>query len=133
MIGLVFTELLALIEDHGSPLMVERVLARTDPAHGGTSASIGCRPHEEVAALLMAWSLETGAALDQLARAYGHRLMQRGRSLPPPFAPDALTLAGFLALVDGSLRARTAPRLPEAAAPILCRRAPAGRAFSRLH
>ncbi len=133
MIGLVFTELLALIEDHGSPLMVERVLARTDPAHGGTSASIGWRPHEEVAALLMAWSLETGAALDQLARAYGHRLMVRGRSLPPPLAPDALTLAGFLALVDGSLRARTAPRVPEAAAPITCLLPPAGRGFARRH
>lgn len=75
--GVVFTELLDLVDEKFGPAVTERVLAACDLASGGAYTAVGTYDHAEVLQLVAALANETGVAGRDLVRAFGRHLFHR--------------------------------------------------------
>lgn len=74
--GIVFTELLDMIEDKFSYDMVDQLLLETDLPSGGTYTSIGTYDHTEMVNLVLKLSEKTGIPAADLLYAYGRHLFR---------------------------------------------------------
>lgn len=74
MLGMVFTEFMEMVESRFSPELLDRVIERAAPPNGGAYTAVGYYPHEEIVALVVALSEETGVAVEALVEAFGQHL-----------------------------------------------------------
>lgn len=98
MMGMVFTELLDMVEARFSLDMVDAVLARSGAR--GVYTSVGNYDDAELGAIVTALSAETGVPVPDLLHAYGSHLLHRFVALFPGFfdgQPDAI---GFLRVLE---------------------------------
>lgn len=98
--GVVFTELLDMVEDRFSPLLADRVIARAALPHGGAYTSVGTYDHSEMARLVQALSVETGKPVGQLLGAFGEHMAERFRFRFPQFFEASPCLFDFLSSID---------------------------------
>ncbi len=117
MLGMVFTELLDMVEARFSPELADRALQRADLPHGGAYTSVGYYPHQEIVRIVQAVSEESGHSPDVLIRTFGEHLLGRfARAYPELFAGKP-TLYDFLASIDSHIHVEVHKLYPEARLP----------------
>ena len=115
--GIVFTELLDLIEEKYGYDLVDQVLQKVKPNTEGAYTSVGSYPYREMLALLVELSQSLNIGIDSLLELYGEHLFgvfaERYASL---FSPgiDAFT---FLASVESHIHPEVLKLYPDAELP----------------
>ena len=117
MLGLVFTEMMALVETRWSLDMVDRVLARAGLF--GAYTSVGDYPDGEMTALIGALAAESGLAASDLVGAYGQHLFDSFSRFHPPYFTGHPDLLSFLEQLDGRVHAEVAKLYPRSNPPSL--------------
>lgn len=103
MLGLVFTELIEMVEDRFSEEVADRMIEAVEGQGGGVYTAVGSYPHEQIGAMVARLSEVTGLPADDLVRAFGRHLLTRfAASHPGPFVrhPDVFD---FLAAIDSDI------------------------------
>lgn len=77
MLGMVFTEFMDMVERRFSPELLDRVIDRAAPPNGGAYTAVGYYPHEELVALVVALSEESGITPGTLVEAFGTHLFEQ--------------------------------------------------------
>ncbi|OYY93151.1 MAG: hypothetical protein B7Y41_12555 [Hydrogenophilales bacterium 28-61-23] len=115
--GLVFTELMEMIEASWSLDMVDAIIARSKVASGGAYTAAGAYPHEEMVALLVALSEETKVPVPDLALAFGRHLFGRFAIAYPRFFQAGTDTLQFLGGIEGNIHAEVSKLYPDAELP----------------
>jgi hypothetical protein len=119
--GVVFTELLEMVEARFSLGVVDRVITRAAPASGAQYTSVGTYPSGELMSLLAALSHETSTPVPTLVREFGSHLFRRFAVAHPTFFHSAPTAFALLSSVEGYIHVEVKKLYPDAELPsILC-------------
>ncbi|MFM8978861.1 MAG: heme NO-binding domain-containing protein [Planctomycetia bacterium] len=103
MLGMVFTELLQMVEQQHSFAVADRIVERAGAR--GAYTSVGYYPDSELMALVEALSAETGTPVPELLRAYGRHLLGCFRAGFPAFFDEAPTAEIFLERLESHVHA----------------------------
>lgn len=117
MLGMVFTELMEMVEGRFSPELADRILLRAELPHGGAYTAVGYYPHEEIVRLVTLLSEETGVGPDDLVRAFGEHLLGRFEQAYPEMFAGKRTLYDFLASIETHIHVEVRKLYPEARLP----------------
>jgi len=115
--GILFTELLAMVESQHSLAVADALVRAVPSASGGAYTRVGSYPHEELTALLTALAERNGTPLTHVLRAFGTHLAGAFHSTYPELfelSPDSLT---FLAAVDDYVHVEVHKLYPDAQLP----------------
>lgn len=116
MMGMVFTELLDMIEQTHSLDVVDAVLERAGLA--GAYTSVGNYDDAELGALVAALHAETGAPVDDLLEAFGHHVFHAFvRAHGAYFAPHD-TAVSFLRVLESHVHVEVRKLYPDARPPL---------------
>ena len=96
MLGMVFTELIEMVEDRFSPELADAVLTEAAPQHGGAYTAVGYYDHAEIIAIVAALSRHTGVPVPGLVEAFGEHLLSRFTVLYPSYFKQHTTLFQLL-------------------------------------
>jgi len=115
--GIVFTELLDLVEDKFGYEVVDQVLQKVKPDTSEAYTSVGSYPHRELVAILVELSQVLDQSIESLMELYGHHLFgvfgQRYSSL---FIPG-IDAFSFLASVEDHIHPEVLKLYPDAELP----------------
>lgn len=115
--GIVFTELLEMVEERFSLDVVDRIVERAQLPSGGVYTAVGTYPPAEAIALVRELSAETGAPPSALLHAFGMHLFKRfAVGFPHFFRPDDSALA-FLERVETVIHVEVKKLYPDAELP----------------
>jgi hypothetical protein len=114
--GVVFTELMEMVESKFSLAMVDAVVARAGLA-GRSYTAVGTYPVEEVVAFVVALSEETKTPVPDLLFAFGRHLLGRFAATYPAFFADAAGPIAFLGRVDAYIHVEVKKLYPDAELP----------------
>jgi hypothetical protein len=117
MLGMVFTELLDMLEQRFSPELVDQVLGAAELPHGGAYTAVGYYPHAELQRILLALSAQTGLGEEELVRAFGEFLLKRFHQRYPQLFAGCGGLYDFLAGIDGHIHVEVRKLYPQAQLP----------------
>lgn len=117
MLGMVFTELMEMVEQRFSPELADRVLVRADLPHGGAYTAVGYYPHEEMVRLVGLLSEETQLPTDVLIKTFGEHLLGRFELAYPEMFAGKRTLYDFLASIEPHIHVEVHKLYPEARLP----------------
>lgn len=117
MLGMVFTELLEMVEAGFSPELADRVIERAALPNGGAYTAVGHYPHEEIVRLVGALAEETGLPAADLVRAFGQHLFRRFTVLYPEVFVGTHDVFGLLARLDGDIHVTVRRLYPDATLP----------------
>lgn len=115
--GMVFTEMLDMVESTWSLDMVDAIIARANLPHGGAYTAVGTYPHEEIVALVVALSAETGIPVADLVRAFGKHLFERFAQLYTRFFEGITGSFQFLTGIEDVIHAEVRKLYPDAELP----------------
>jgi hypothetical protein len=115
--GVVFTEFLEMVEQRWSLDVVDAVLTRAAPPHGGTYTSVGTYPAAEMMALVGALAEEVKAPPSELLFAFGQQLFERFAANFPQFFRETTTALDFLQVVDSYIHIEVRKLYPDAELP----------------
>ncbi|MBZ0121035.1 MAG: heme NO-binding domain-containing protein [Sandaracinaceae bacterium] len=115
--GVVFTELLEMVEDRFSLEVLDQVIERAELPSGGVYTSVGTYPFEELAALVRELSAVTGLPANDLLTAFGRHLLQRFAKGFPAFFTQAPTAFDFLERVESVIHVEVRKLYPDAQLP----------------
>lgn len=116
MLGMVFTELLEMVEQQHSFALADRIVEKAGAR--GSYTSVGDYPDSELVALVVALSEETGTPVPQLLRAYGRHLFGRFYAGFPQFFADSPNAAHFLAGLESRVHTEVRKLYPQARPPV---------------
>jgi hypothetical protein len=116
MMGMVFTELMEMVESKFSFDVADAVLARAGAR--GSYTSVGNYPDEELTAIVVALSAETGVAVPDLLQAYGDHLFGRFHALYPMFFEGHADAPAFLRGLETRVHTEVRKLYPAAHPPI---------------
>ncbi len=117
MLGMVFTELLEMVEAGFSPELADRVIARAALPNGGAYTALGHYPHEEMVRLVGALAEETGQPAGELVRAFGQHLFRRFTVLYPQIFAGTDNVFDLLARLDNDIHVTVRKLYPDAMLP----------------
>ncbi|OYT86460.1 MAG: hypothetical protein CFE46_16630 [Burkholderiales bacterium PBB6] len=100
MLGMVFTELMEMVEERFSPEVADAILQKAAPEHGGAYTAVGYYGHGEIVALVVALSELTGVPVPDLVQAFGEHLLGRFTQLYPQMFTQHSQLFDFLASIE---------------------------------
>lgn len=103
MLGMVYTELIEMVEARFSPDVADQMVEAAEAAGGGVYTAVGSYPDEQVFLMVTRLSELTGAPVPELVRAFGHHLLQSfARSHPGHFErhPEVFD---FLSHIDSGI------------------------------
>ena len=115
MLGMVFTNLMEMVEDRWSLDRVDAVLARARLR--GAYTSVGDYPDAELQALLGAMVAETGAPAEALVASFGQHLFDAFVRFHPPYFTGHGDVLDFLEVLDARVHAEVAKLYPSAQPP----------------
>lgn len=115
--GLVFTELIEMIEDQFGLKVADEMIQKANVPNNGAYAGVGTYPHSEMVSLVNALSESTGIEVSQLYRVYGEHLFGRFRALYGHFFSDKITAFDFLESVDQYIHKEVIKLYPDAQLP----------------
>jgi hypothetical protein len=119
--GVVFTELLEMVEARFSLGVVDRMITRAAPASGAHYTSVGTYPSAELMGLVAALSAETSIPAPALVKQFGGHLLRRFTQSHSTFFESAPTAFALLASVEGYIHVEVKKLYPDAELPsILC-------------
>lgn len=115
--GMVFTELMEMVESTWSMDMADAIIHRSQVPSGGAYTAVGTYPHEEIVALVTALSAGTGMAVPDLVRAFGKHLFGRFAVAYPRFFQGIEGSFQFLSGIEDVIHAEVRKLYPDAELP----------------
>ena len=115
--GMVFTEMMEMVEATWSLDMVDAIIARSQVPSGGAYTAVGTYPHEEIIALVVALSAETGVPVPDLVSAFGKHLFGRFALAYPRFFEGITSSFQFLSGIENVIHAEVRKLYPDAELP----------------
>ena len=126
--GIIFSELLELVDDRFGIEITERLLERSSLPSAGIYTSVGTYDFAELATLLTNLVTLTSIPAPALLRAFGGHLFQRFRTTFPEFFEGVTSSFQFLPRVDGFVHVEVRKLYPDAELPsFTCDTSAAGR------
>ena len=113
--GIVFREFLEMVESTFGDEMSEKLVEDNDLASGGIYTAVGTYDHQELVAMAITLSKETGLPVDALVEAFGNYLFGRFLELFPIF--DHETSFEFLDTIHDVVHVEVLKLYPEATLP----------------
>jgi len=117
MLGMVFTELVEMLESRFSPELVDTVLTQAELPHGGAYTAVGYYPHSEIVRIISVLTEHTGLSSADLQRVFGEHLLGRFAVMYPELFAGKLTLYDFLASIDSHIHVEVTKLYPGAQLP----------------
>ena len=114
--GIVFREFLEMVESTFGDEMSEKLVEDNDLASGGIYTAVGTYDHQELVAMAITLSKETGLPVDALVEAFGNYLFGRFLELFPIFF-DHGTSFEFLDTIHDVVHVEVLKLYPEATLP----------------
>lgn len=115
--GMIFTELLDMVEDRLGLGMKDRVLQRARPASGGSYTTVGDYPVEELLDLVDALAAETGQPAEDLLESFGVHMFGHFTRHYGRFFAGAQSCFEFLGHVDDYIHVEVRKLYPQAELP----------------
>jgi hypothetical protein len=115
--GVVFTEFLEMVEEKFSLETVDEILAKANPAHGGTYTAVGTYPAAEMVALLSALAEISKTPPAALLHVFGEHLFGRFVQGYPAFFTGITDPLEFLSKVDSYIHVEVRKLYPDAELP----------------
>ena len=115
--GVVFTELLGMVEQAHGLDMVDTIIEKSDLPSGGIYTAVGTYPHTEAVALVVSLSEETGAAIPDLLKAFGKHLFGALARGYPAFVEGVSDPLAFLEGVENYIHVEVRKLYPDAELP----------------
>jgi len=125
--GIVFTELVEMVEGRFGLETADVMLDPQGLASGGVYAATDTYAHAEIVVLLGRLSASTGLSVAELLYAYGDHLFDRLRSLFPPFFEAPRDAFEFIATINDVVHVEVRKLYPDAELPeFICDRVEGG-------
>lgn len=115
--GIVFTELLEMVESTFGEAVASNVIDSLDLPSGGAYTAVGTYDFAELQAIVASLSLSTQLPAAALLHAYGKHLFGRFAKLYPSFFERATNSFDFLKRVDGVIHIEVRKLYPDAELP----------------
>ena len=115
--GMVFTEFMDMVEATWSLDMVDAIIAKSGVASGGAYTAVGTYPHDEIVALVVALSGETGLPVPDLVKTFGKHMFGRFAMLYPRFFQGVNGSFQFLSGIEHIIHAEVRKLYPDAELP----------------
>ena len=115
--GVLFTELMAFVEQTGGADFAEQVLEAAGMPNGGVFTTVGTYPAANALALVDAASKLSGIPADALCRDYGHYLFDRFTELYPKIIGGYVTAEEMLSHVGSQIHEEVTVIYPDATPP----------------
>lgn len=117
MLGMVFTELLEMIESSYSFEVADAVIARAGVS--ATYTSVGDYPDAELMALVNALSAEVGESVSKLMRIYGRHLFHQFHVRFPTFFESHTDAYGFFTVLESHVHTEVRKLYPLSRPPLI--------------
>ena len=115
--GMVFTELLDMVEATFGAEILEESLVEAELPHGGAYTAVGTYPHEEIVRIVMALSRRVGVPPADLAKAFGCYLFDRFSQTYGRFFTGVNHAFDLLANVETHIHSEVRKLYPDALLP----------------
>ncbi len=115
--GIVFTELIEMVENDLGIEIADRMITSSDTSTDGAYTSVGTYDHAELIRLVISLGQETGVAVSELVRTFGRHLFSRFAILYPQFFDGITTSIEFLPLVETYIHVEVRKLYPDAELP----------------
>lgn len=117
MLGMIFTEMVEMIEKTFSPEMADEILDEANLEHGGAYTAVGYYPFEEVVTLVTLLSQKTGMPVPALIEAFGSYLFNSFTKSHAQLLVNKHSLFDLLDTLDGDIHKEVYKLYPDAALP----------------
>lgn len=115
--GIVFTELLEMVEDKFGFDMADAIIEKANLPHEGMYIASGTYPHHELVSIVTALSKESNLPIPTLLNVYGKHLFGRLISMYPVFAEGKSNPLEFIASVHDIIHVEVRKLYPDAELP----------------
>lgn len=115
--GIVFTELIEMVENDLGFEIADRMIVGADLDNSGSYTSVGTYDHSQLIQLVVSLSAETGIEVPELVRAFGKHLFMRFHELYPHFFEGINSALQFLPLVEKYIHVEVRKLYPDAELP----------------
>ena len=115
--GIVFTELLDMVESLFGTNMVDDTLDQCELESGGAYTTVGTYDHKEILQILGALSEQTGLPVSDLVYKYGYHLFFRFNEIMPDFFKEPQSAFDFLESVHDYIHVEVKKLYPDAKLP----------------
>jgi hypothetical protein len=115
--GIIFTELLEMMEEEHGPSTINSILEKVKPESKGVYTSVGNYEHKELVDILHALAFETNSTINKLMRDYGYYLFNKFTSYYPGFFENKDHSLDFLESVDTYIHQEVKKLYPNAELP----------------
>jgi Haem-NO-binding len=115
--GMIFTELLEMIEDQFSSELADRVIEACELPSGGAYTAVGTYDYHEMVQLVTQLSQETGIAVADLLQSFGQHLFGRFVATYPHFFADMHSAFAFLESIERYIHVEVRKLYPNAELP----------------
>jgi len=117
MLGMIFTEMVEMIEQTFSPELVDEILDEANLEHGGAYTAVGYYPFEEVVTLVTLLSEKTGTPVPDLIQAFGSYLFSSFTRTHAQLLTNKHSLFDLLDTLDGDIHKEVYKLYPDATLP----------------
>src|SRR5260221_7177359 len=115
--GVVFVELIEMLEQRFSLELVDRVIETSDLPSRGAYTAVGTYDHREMVTLVSRLSDETGIPVAHLVRAFGEHLFKRFTEVYPAMFEGHRTAFEFLVAIESNIHVEVRKLYPDAQLP----------------
>ena len=115
--GIVFTELMDMVETKFGEETMENALEECDLESGGVYTTVGTYDHQELLEIVGALSQRANIPVRDLVHTYGHHLFSRFHTLMPQFFDKPQSAFEFLESVHDYIHVEVKKLYPDAALP----------------
>ncbi|MCI5047796.1 MAG: heme NO-binding domain-containing protein [Aquisalinus sp.] len=115
--GIVFTELMDLVEETQSPAFLQEAIDDADLPSGGAYTSVGTYPVCEMGALVQALSQKMTVPVPDLMKIFGKHLFGRFAQIYPQFFEESSDAFSFLASIEDHIHKEVLKLYPDAELP----------------
>lgn len=115
--GIVFTELIEMVENDLGFDIADRMITNAKVENGGAYTSVGTYDHSQLIQLVVSLSEETGIEVPELVRAFGKHLFMRFHELYPYFFEGINSAFQFLPMVEKYIHVEVRKLYPDAELP----------------
>lgn len=113
--GMVFTELMDLVDARFGPEVLEQTLDAAGSS--GSYTAVGSYPHQEIVAIVLALSARTGVPVPTLLTVFGEHLFLRFTQLYPEFFAEGMDTFAFLQTIEEHVHLEVRKLYPDAELP----------------
>lgn len=115
--GIVFTELMDMVEQKFGYSMVDSIIENAKLETGGSYTSVGNYPYSELVCILVELSKQSGLSVDELQVIYGEHLFTVFSTNYPVFFDQDQSALQFLASVESKIHPEVHKLYPDAELP----------------